>query len=165
MNTAHIALGSNIGDRISYLGKAILYLCQHPQITLQRMSSIYETEPVGYLDQEHFYNMVIQIETSLPADRLLQILLEVEHRLDRVRTIVNGPRTVDLDLLYYNDSIINGIDLVVPHPRLHERAFVLVPLTEIAPNFMHPILLRSNRELLAQLPTEGVFKLDFYSKS
>lgn len=165
MNKAYIALGSNIGDRIGYLGKAILFLSQHPGVTVRRMSSVYETEPVGYLNQGHFYNMVIEIESSLSPEEILHICLDVEQRLGRVRTIVNGPRTIDLDLLYYHDRIINGEDLVVPHPRLHQRTFVLVPLVEIAPEVVHPILMQTNRELLAQLPVEGVVKLDFYSES
>lgn len=164
-NNVYIALGSNMGDRLGYLGKAILYLIQHPQIEMTAVSSIYETEPVGYLDQEFFYNMVVEIRTSLQAHEVMQLCLEIEQQLGRVRTILNGPRTVDLDLIYYDDYIVEDELLTLPHPRLHDRSFVLVPLVELAPKFVHPILKLTNDELLSNISTKGIHKLDFYKKN
>lgn len=164
-NNVYIALGSNIGDRLGFLGKAILHLSQHPDIEVQALSSIYETEPVGYVDQEAFYNMVIEIATHLSAAEVMELCLEIEQRLGRVRTIVNGPRTVDLDLVYYDDFIIDEESLTLPHPRLQDRSFVLVPLVEIAADFIHPILQAENKELLSRISLEGVRKLDLFVKS
>lgn len=160
MNTSiYIALGSNVGDRIANLGKAILLLAQHQQITIRALSSIYETDPVGYLNQDAFYNMVIEVDSNLRAVELMRLCLDIEQQLGRVRTVVNGPRTIDLDLLYYGEKVLEEDILTLPHPRLHERAFVLVPLTEIAPHFRHPTLLEENKMLLSRIPMEGVRKL------
>ncbi len=164
-SNVYIALGSNVGDRLAYLGKAILFLSQHPQIEVRSLSSIYETEPVGYVDQEAFYNMVIEVATSLSAMEVMQLCLEIEQMLGRVRAIVNGPRTVDLDLLYYDDLVLLEKNLTLPHPRLQERSFVLVPLVEIAAEFSHPVIKKENKELLADIPLKGVYKLDLFEKN
>lgn len=161
----YIALGSNMGDRLSFLGKAILYLSQHPKIEVRSLSSIYETEPVGYVDQDSFYNMVIEVATSLAPSHVMQLCLEIEHMLGRVRTIANGPRTVDLDLLYYDDIVISEESLMLPHPRLQDRSFVLVPLVEIAAAFTHPVLNAMNKELLTRISLNGVRKLDLFVKN
>ncbi|UKS26256.1 2-amino-4-hydroxy-6-hydroxymethyldihydropteridine diphosphokinase [Paenibacillus sp. HWE-109] len=129
--TAYVALGSNIDDREHYLQDAIAALHQESGIQVTGLSSIYETEPVGYVDQSAFLNMVIQIHTSLPAEALLFTLLAIENRLGRTRDLRWGPRTIDLDLLLYGDEQLTTPDLIIPHPRMHERAFVLVPLTEV----------------------------------
>ncbi|MDF2645172.1 2-amino-4-hydroxy-6-hydroxymethyldihydropteridine diphosphokinase [Paenibacillus sp. V4I3] len=128
---AYVALGSNIDDREHYLQDAITALNQESGITVTGLSSIYETEPVGYVDQSAFLNMVIQIITVLPAEELLFTMLAIEKRLGRTRDLRWGPRTIDLDLLLYGDHQLTTPDLIIPHPRMHERAFVLVPLTEV----------------------------------
>lgn len=129
--TAYIGLGSNMGDRRQYLQAAITLLQQHPAIRLERASSIYETAPVGYTEQPSFLNMVIAVQTSLSPEELLQVMLETERTLGRVRDIRWGPRTVDLDLLLQGTEKVNSPDLELPHPRMWERAFVLIPLREV----------------------------------
>jgi 2-amino-4-hydroxy-6-hydroxymethyldihydropteridine diphosphokinase len=129
--TAYVALGSNIDDREHYLQDAIAALNQESGITVTGLSSIYETEPVGFVDQSAFLNMVIQVSTVLPAEELLFTLLAIENRLGRTRDLRWGPRTIDLDLLLYGDHRLTTPDLIIPHPRMHERAFVLVPLSEV----------------------------------
>ncbi|NQX64077.1 2-amino-4-hydroxy-6-hydroxymethyldihydropteridine diphosphokinase [Paenibacillus qinlingensis] len=128
---AYVALGSNIDKREHYLQSAITALNEESGITVTGQSSIYETEPVGYVDQSAFLNMVIQIHTDLSPEALLVTLLAIENRLGRKRDLRWGPRTIDLDLLLYGDHQLMTPDLIIPHPRMHERAFVLVPLSEV----------------------------------
>lgn len=150
--TAFIALGSNLGERRDYLDRALAALRQ-PGISVQRVSSYYETAPVGGPPGQGTYlNAVAELHTGLPPADLLQALLDVEQSLGRVRRDKDGPRTIDLDLLLYGDLIQNETDLTLPHPRMHERRFVLRPLAEIAPLAMHPRLKRPIGALLAQLP-------------
>ncbi|WP_433746173.1 2-amino-4-hydroxy-6-hydroxymethyldihydropteridine diphosphokinase [Falsibacillus pallidus] len=132
-NQAYLSLGSNIGAREAYLQKAIHSLHVHPEIRVEKISSIYETDPVGYTDQGNFLNMAIQVETSLTAEQLLSACLETELELGRKRDIKWGPRTIDLDILLYNNENIETEKLIIPHPRMAERAFVLIPLLEINP--------------------------------
>lgn len=138
MNTSYIGLGSNIEPRKTYLTNAITKLAAHHGITVQKKSYIYETDPVGYVDQDAFLNMVIEIETSLGNIELLEVCQQIEQDLDREKTFKNGPRTIDLDILLFNHENRELEKLRIPHPRLHERAFVLVPLYEIAPNLVMP---------------------------
>lgn len=161
-HNAYIALGSNMGNRLAHLGSALLLLSLHPQVHVQNVSSVYETEPVGYLEQDAFYNMAIHIKTGLEPHDLMQLCLHIEQQLGRVRTIENGPRTIDLDLLYFDDRILQSPRLVLPHPRIQERTFVLVPLVEIAAHFIHPYIQLDNEALLARLTIEGIKKIDFY---
>jgi len=128
---AFVALGSNIDDREHYLQQAIAELNAHAGISVIAQSGIYETEPVGYVDQAAFLNMVIEISTTLPADELLTAMLSIENRLGRTRDLRWGPRTLDLDLLIYGEQRLSTPDLIIPHPRMYERAFVLVPLAEV----------------------------------
>lgn len=128
---AYVALGSNIDNREHYLQGAIAALNEESGIKVTGQSSIYETEPVGYVDQSAFLNMVVQIHTDLPPEALLVTLLAIENRLGRTRDLRWGPRTIDLDLLLYGDHRLTTPDLIIPHPRMHERAFVLVPLSEV----------------------------------
>ena len=146
---SYIALGSNIEDREKYLKKAVRELKKQSKILLH--SSLYETEPVGYAAQGLFLNGVIKIDTQLTTSKLLEFVLAIEKMLNRVRTIPNGPRTVDLDILFYEDQIVQEENLQIPHPRLHERAFVLVPLNEIASDFVHPILKKDVGCMLKEL--------------
>lgn len=138
MRRAFISIGSNIGDRLDHLQGAIRALHSHDGISVLSVSSIYETAPVGYTDQADFLNLAIGLETELGAHELLAVCKEIEQELGRVRDIRWGPRTVDLDILLYNNEVIEAEGLEVPHPRMHERAFVLVPLLEIAPAIGHP---------------------------
>ncbi|MCU5600209.1 2-amino-4-hydroxy-6-hydroxymethyldihydropteridine diphosphokinase [Bacillus wiedmannii] len=130
-NIAYIALGSNIGERYTYLTEAIQFLNKNPYIQVNDISSIYETEPVGYTDQSCFLNLVIKISTNLSPQELLKITQRVENDLGRKRETRWGPRTIDLDILLYNQENIEAENLIVPHPRMFERAFVIVPLLEI----------------------------------
>ena len=138
MNRAFISIGSNIGDRLHCLVEAVRALHSHGKVKVLSVSSIYETEPVGYVDQADFLNLVIGVETELDAQRLLAVCQKIEHELGRVRDIRWGPRTVDLDILLYNNDNIEAENLIVPHPRMRERAFVLIPLLEIAPRSASP---------------------------
>lgn len=137
MNKAYIALGSNIEPRKVYLDEAMRMLAEE-KVEIKLVSSIYETEPVGYADQGSFLNMVIEVQSFCEAIELLDICQAIELDLGRKRTIKNGPRTVDLDILFFNKIERESNRLVLPHPRLHERAFVLVPLVEIAANVKMP---------------------------
>ena len=130
-NIAYIALGSNIGERYTYLTEAIQFLNKNPYIQVDDISSVYETEPVGYTDQSCFLNLVIKISTNLSPQELLKVTHKVENDLGRKREIRWGPRTIDLDILLYNQENIEAENLIVPHPRMFERAFVIVPLLEI----------------------------------
>ncbi|HEY2492374.1 MAG TPA: 2-amino-4-hydroxy-6-hydroxymethyldihydropteridine diphosphokinase [Paenibacillus sp.] len=131
LSEAYIALGANLGDREKTLMDAIDRLHAHPQITVLRCSSLYETEPVGYADQPFFLNMALAIKTDLSPHALLSVMQTIEQVLGRVRHILNGPRTLDLDLLWMEGREENTPDLILPHPRMEERAFVLVPLNDI----------------------------------
>lgn len=156
MNLSYIALGTNIEPREDYLKQALELLANHEDITIDKQSSIYETAPVGYLDQAHFLNMVIRIQTSLNPIQLLDACQEIERQLGRERTIHNGPRTIDLDILAYNKENIQTDRLTIPHPRMGDRAFVLVPLGEIAPDLSIPFNNGPSlvNDLLNDLPNE-----------
>ena len=133
MARAFLGLGSNLGDREANIRESIERLSHHP-IRIEKVSSIYETAPVGLTDQPDFLNAVIEIETDLDPFELLDVVMNVEKELGRVRNIRWGPRVIDIDVLLYDDAIIDTPELVVPHPRMTERAFVMAPLAEIAPD-------------------------------
>ncbi len=138
MNTAFVALGANLGDPAATLRAAFGALANLPESRLVHCSSLYRTAPVGILDQPEFVNAVAQLATTLAPEALLDGLLEIEQRFGRIRAEKNGPRTLDLDLLLYNDQFLDLPRLTLPHPRLHLRAFVLQPLAEIAPDLVIP---------------------------
>lgn len=164
MNVAYIGLGSNIEPRHTYLNEALKRLETHKAVDIKKTSSIYETEPVDYLDQDRFLNMVVEIETVLSSMELLKLCQQIELELGRDRSekaIEKGPRTIDLDILLFNDENKNLDELQIPHPRMHERAFVLVPLNEIAPTKAVPHLGQRVNDLLKRLPASelrGVVK-------
>ncbi len=136
--TAYIGLGTNLGDRRGALEMALREMHQPPIIYIERVSSVYETAPVGVTEQPDFLNAVARVVTTLPPRALLDALLNLENKMGRVRTLRWGPRVIDLDLLIYGDASIAESGLEVPHPRLRERAFVLGPLAEIAPELCLP---------------------------
>lgn len=127
----YVGIGSNLGDREQYLLQAVMRLEQHPAISAVRRSAIYETAPVDYLQQGPFLNMVVELLTVLSPRVLLDLLQQIEGELGRTRDIRYGPRTVDLDILLYGDQYIEHPDLTIPHPRMLERLFVLIPLADL----------------------------------
>ncbi len=153
-HTVFIALGTNIGNRLANLEAALIVF--PPQIEIKAKSAIYETEPWGYTDQPAFLNMVVRGETDLSPLELLARLKHLELVLGRRPTFRNGPRLIDLDILFYDDLVIDTPPLVVPHPRLHERAFVLVPLAQVAAELVHPLLGRSVSQLVETVDRRGV---------
>lgn len=155
MSTAYLGLGTNMGDRKENLRNALDAIAE--KMTVCERSSLYETAAWGYTDQPDFLNQVIKVETSLTPLRLLNFLKKTEVELGRVANFRYGPRQIDVDILFYDDIVKNTGRLQIPHPRLAERAFVLVPLNEIAPGLRHPVLKKTVAELLAELPdTTGV---------
>jgi 2-amino-4-hydroxy-6-hydroxymethyldihydropteridine diphosphokinase len=152
---AYVGLGSNLGDRAAYLLLGLSALSRLPETRLLRLSPVYETDPVGP-PQPPYLNMVAELETELSPKGLLAEMLRVEKALGRERRERWGPRTLDLDLLLYGDLVLEEAGLSVPHPRLHERAFVLVPLLDLLPEGRHPLLGQSFAELLASLDASSV---------
>jgi 3-oxoacyl-[acyl-carrier protein] reductase len=150
--TAYVALGSNLGDRRAHLGRGVAALRAHPGVGHVRLSTVYETAPVGGPSgQGPYLNAAAEVITTLPPDALFRLLMAVETECGRERSVAEGPRTLDLDLLLYDDLVRSGPDLILPHPRLHLRSFVLVPLAEIAPGVIHPLMKKSIDDLLADL--------------
>jgi 2-amino-4-hydroxy-6-hydroxymethyldihydropteridine diphosphokinase len=161
MRRAYIGLGGNEGDVSLNLQAAIAEIGELPETRVVRVSSLYRTAPVGLVEQPDFLNGVVAVDTSLEPADLLDRLLAIERSLGRTREVPGGPRTVDLDLLLWGDRVVETPSLRVPHPRMHERAFVLIPLAEIAPHAVHPVLSKSIRELRDALEsTSDVIPLD-----
>jgi 2-amino-4-hydroxy-6-hydroxymethyldihydropteridine diphosphokinase len=155
VGTVLLCLGSNEGDRIRYLERAIEMLQR--EVKLESVSSVYETQPVGVRDQPWFLNLVCLGTTRLKPWALLAYVNEIEDELGRTRSEEQyGPRTLDIDILAYDDRVIDDPDLKIPHPRMSERAFVLHPLVEIAPDWRHPVLKKTSEELLDELNGDAV---------
>ena len=154
MPTVFLGLGSNLGNRLVNLQAAIAAL--PPAVVVQACSRIYETAPWGYLDQPAFLNQALKAETKLSPHDLLTHIKSLEVTMGRTPTFQFGPRQIDIDLLFYDDLVLTSPDLMIPHPRLQERAFVLVPLADLAPELIHPVLGKRVSELLAGVDQRGV---------
>ena len=149
MATVYLSLGSNLGDRKQNLIQALELMSKHAVV--EQVSSLYETQPVGYQPQPLFLNAVCRISTELKPGQLLRLAKRIEAKLGRTLGFPNAPRPIDIDILFYGDEVFSSKELIIPHPRLTERAFVLVPLAEIAPDLVHPSSGEAIKKLLADL--------------
>lgn len=150
----YLALGSNMGNRAAKLKEAILSL--PPQMEVQSKSKVYETPPWGYTEQEKFLNQVVQVKTYVEPLPLLKHLKRLEVALGRQATFQYGPRLIDIDILFYDDLVLESPELVIPHPHVHERGFVLMPLLDIAPDLVHSVMKKTVRELLDVCDVSGI---------
>ena len=155
-NLAYLSLGSNIGDREAHLRDALARLGANGRVVA--VSSFYETEPVEFTRQPWFLNCAIALETSQTPRQLMTTLLRIEEEMGRRRVQKKGPRAIDIDILLFDDTIVDSEELTIPHPTMHERRFVLEPLAEIAPELLHPVLKKTIGELLDSLPPGQVVK-------
>ncbi|MDD5486283.1 MAG: 2-amino-4-hydroxy-6-hydroxymethyldihydropteridine diphosphokinase [Dehalococcoidales bacterium] len=158
--SVYLGLGSNVGNRQENLNKALGYIEQRMRVAAK--SSVYETNPVGNTNQPMFLNMVCEVKTSLPPEFLLVLAKGIEKKLGRMENHPkDSPRTMDIDILFYGDQVLNDHDLIIPHPRLSKRAFVLVPMNEIAPDFVDPASGKTVSALLEEIQSakQGVSKL------
>ena len=158
MKTIYLGLGSNLDDRLGNLARAIEALS--PKVHVIEKSPIYETPPWGFIDQPPFLNLTLKAETAMEPLRLLKTLKKIESDLGRKPSVRWGPRRIDIDILFYDDLVFERYGLTIPHPRLHERAFVLVPLADIAPGMVHPVLGKTIRELLETTDRQGIIRYE-----
>ena len=159
MKLVYLGLGANMGDREASLKTALDQL-DAPDLRLRRVSSFYETEPIGFREQPWFLNLAAEFETDLLPEQVLQRMQKVEMDMGRTRTIANGPRTIDIDILLYGDSAIKTEALEIPHPRYRERRFTLAPLAELNPDLTDPITARTMAEMLAGLSGQTIRKIE-----
>ena len=158
MTKVYLSLGSNIGDRAGNIARAVAALASHG-VRVTRESSLYETEPVDFREQDWFLNSVVEAETDLTPGEVMDALLRIERSLGRRRLVPKGPRLIDMDILLFGSSIVRTPELEIPHPRMAERRFVLVPFNEIAPGAWHPVLKKAIAELLAEVPDPSEVRL------
>jgi 2-amino-4-hydroxy-6-hydroxymethyldihydropteridine diphosphokinase len=158
MTTVYLALGTNVGDRETNLYEAIRQLRQAGDVQVKKLSSIYETEPVDYLHQAWFLNAALEAETNSSATELLREMHAIESRMGSKKPFAKGPRLIDLDILLYGDATIEAPELQVPHPRMLDRKFVLIPLAEIAPNLRHPNWPATAAQMLQLTPDQSIVR-------
>ena len=151
--TIYLALGSNLGDRMGNLASAVERLYQ--KMTIQKVSSVYETEPVYYEEQPLYFNAVVSAVTELEPSDLLRFVKGIENDLGRQHSFRNAPRLIDIDILFYGDRVVQTAELIIPHPGIAERAFVLAPLAEIAPELVHPVTHEKVEDLLSVVDGVG----------
>jgi len=151
MSRVYLSLGSNLGERKRYINRAIALLKKNPYFKIECISSFYETDPEGFKNQPKFINACLKAKTSLSAEELLKFLTEIEKKLGRKKRRRFGPREIDIDILFYGKKVVKQKGLIIPHPLLDKRIFVLEPLLEISPNLRHPIFGATMRELLRRL--------------
>jgi 2-amino-4-hydroxy-6-hydroxymethyldihydropteridine diphosphokinase len=156
---AYLGLGSNLGNRAENLSMAIEMISKVKGIEILRISKTYETSPAGYESQPDFLNCAIEIETSLSSSDLLKKLLEIETEMGRVRVIKWGPRSIDIDILFYSDNVVDTSELTIPHPEIQNRAFVLAPLNDLAPYLVHPVSKKNIEQLLEEIGSSGIKKV------
>jgi 2-amino-4-hydroxy-6-hydroxymethyldihydropteridine diphosphokinase len=159
-NSVYLSLGSNVGDREEYIEQAVFLLGKTKGVEVSKRSSNYESQAEGGPNQPAFMNAAIEIKTRIPPHKLLEIIQETEEVLGREREVEWGPRPIDIDILFYGDEVISDDNLQIPHPLLHERIFVLKPLTEIAPHLMHPVLEKDVEALYEERKSEVGDKYD-----
>jgi len=160
MNMEHIvylSLGTNLGNRAANLKQAVSSL--PPQMTVKTKSNVYETPPWGYTEQDPFLNQAVKATTYLEPEKLLKHIKRLEIAMGRQKTFRYGPRLIDIDILFYDDEILETPTLTIPHPNLHERGFVLLPMMDIAPDHLHPIMKKSIREMIGLCDLGGIEKV------
>ena len=155
MHNVYLLTGSNVGDSLALLNTAINHINTQVGKVIQQ-SSIYKTAPWGNVNQQHFYNQVLLVQTTLSAHQVLQTILQIELDMGRVRELKWAPRTIDIDILFYDNVVLDEADLIVPHPLLHLRKFTLQPMTELAANLVHPKLRTTISQLLVSCPDTGL---------
>ena len=157
MNMNHIvyiSLGTNLGNRTANLKRAIASL--PPQMTVKAKSNVYETPPWGYTEQDEFLNQAVQVTTYLEPEKLIKHIKRLEVAMGRKASFRYGPRLIDIDILFYDDEILDTPSLTIPHPNLHERGFVLLPMMDIAPDHVHPVMKKSIREIIGLCDLGGI---------
>jgi 2-amino-4-hydroxy-6-hydroxymethyldihydropteridine diphosphokinase len=153
-HVVYLSLGTNLGNRAANLKRAIASL--PPQMTVRAKSNVYETPPWGHTEQEHFLNQAVKVTTYLEPEKLIKHIKRLEVAMGRKASFRHGPRLIDIDILFYDDEILETPLLTIPHPNLHERGFVLLPLMDIAPEHVHPVMKKSIRELIGLCDLGGI---------
>jgi 2-amino-4-hydroxy-6-hydroxymethyldihydropteridine diphosphokinase len=162
IHTAYIGVGSNIGDKLLNCKNGVMALAERQNTKIKKWSRFYQTEPVDYKNQDWFINGVVKIETDIDAFQLIKELKSIEHAAGRMdNTVRFGPRILDMDILLFDDIVVNSCGLIIPHPRMHKRRFVLKPICDIDPSIVHPVLNQELRYLLAALDEDGQMIIEY----